>query len=102
MAFELKPNQGSLFFNERKSKPSHPDYTGRLLIVDANGNGREWRLAGWKRSLKSGVGYLSLQISPPRDANQGEINFEKPTPTAETAAETSEAVEQEFNDKVPF
>ena len=32
MAFEQKPNTGSLFKNDRKESDTHPDYKGSALI----------------------------------------------------------------------
>jgi uncharacterized protein (DUF736 family) len=58
MAFELKPGQGSLFKNDRKSGDKDPDYKGS--VVDATGN--EFWLNGWKKTSSKGVTYLSLSM----------------------------------------
>ena len=58
MPYELHEGEGSLFSNDRKVKPSQPDYTGKLVAA-----GKTWRLAGWKRTSRAGGGFLSLRVS---------------------------------------
>lgn len=70
----------SLFKNDRKEKEQQPDFTGPgsvskedfLKIADivtggkfnADDNGNiKLRVAGWKKTAKSGVSYISLAIS---------------------------------------
>lgn len=59
MPFQQKENSGSLFKNERKQQPNHPDFTGSINV-----EGVIWRLSGWKKTSKAGKGYLSLSIRP--------------------------------------
>ena len=55
-------NKGVLFKNTEKSEgDKKPDYTGKLDV-----NGKEYRLAGWKRQSKSGTTFLSILISEPK------------------------------------
>ena len=67
MAYELKPNQGSLFATKVKKHPKAPDYFGELKI-DVNAleieNGvATVKLGGWKiKSESSGNTFLSLKI----------------------------------------
>ena len=107
MAYELKDGDGSLFFNNRKSKENHPDYTGRVQL-----EGRQYRIAGWKRSTKAGGGYLSLRITEQQQP-PGEIDFEKgPTsPPGEAAAKAAPSPastdgtakpDAELDDEIPF
>lgn len=56
-----KPGYGSLFTNN-KQKETHADYTGNVNI-----DGKMYRIAGWKRTSKNGVQYLSLSASPARE-----------------------------------
>lgn len=51
---ELK---GVLFAQQPESE-RHPNFTGKVQI-----NGKEWRLAAWKRQSSKGTNYLSLQVS---------------------------------------
>jgi uncharacterized protein (DUF736 family) len=50
-------NTFSLFVNE-KGNDAQPDYTGKVNV-----DGRELRLAGWKKESKKGVKYLSGRVS---------------------------------------
>ncbi len=94
------PPSGVLFTNNRKEKPSQPDYTGSLEISDEvlsdlvsqmeRGISKpKLDLAGWKRvSKKNGSTFLSLV---------GNVQYEKkdqgsPAPQVKTA----------LNDEVPF
>lgn len=61
MAYEQKPNSGTIFKNERKTATNHPDYTGTWK--DANGT--EWQLAAWVKDGKKGK-FLSLSASEKR------------------------------------
>ena len=47
--FETKELTGSLFKNERKEKPSHPDYQGKALIA-----GKTYYISGWVKEGKAG------------------------------------------------
>ena len=70
----------SLFKNDRKEKEQQPDFTGPgnvskedfMEIADAVTSGKfnsddkgdiKIRVAGWKKTAKSGVSYISLAIS---------------------------------------
>ena len=50
MAFEIRDNTGSLFVNERKDSPSHPDRTGTIKVTEPG----EYRVAGWIKEGKDG------------------------------------------------
>lgn len=63
---------GALFKNDRKEKPSHPDYKGDVTI-----NGRKFWLSGWiKTSEKNGQKFMSLAF---REAEEQQA---KPRPKA--------------------
>jgi uncharacterized protein (DUF736 family) len=65
MAYEMKPNTGSLFKNERKEADTHPDYKGSALV---DGLGECW-LDAWINTAKDGSKYMSLKIKP-KEAQQ--------------------------------
>ena len=67
MAYEQKPNTGSLFKNDRKEQDSHPDYKGTALI---DGLGECW-LDAWLNTSANGTKYMSLKIKP-KEARQGD------------------------------
>lgn len=57
MAFDLKPDQATLFKNDKKGNQSAPDYTGEINI-----GGKVRRLAAWIKDGKKGK-WMSLSIS---------------------------------------
>jgi uncharacterized protein (DUF736 family) len=59
MAYETKPNTGSLFKNDRKESDTHPDYKGQALI-----NGVECWLDAWINESNSGTKYMALKFKP--------------------------------------
>ena len=52
-------NSGTFFVNDRKQKPNHPDYNGKIDV-----EGKTYYLKGWKKVAKSGVSFLSLALTP--------------------------------------
>lgn len=69
MAYETKPESGSLFKNQYKEDPEDrkPDMTGKCLI-----DGKEWRIAGWWNEPRGGGDeYLSLKFSEPQQGSSG-------------------------------
>ncbi len=74
MAFETKPDTGSLFKNDRKETESHPLYKGSALI-----GGVEYWMDAWLNESTSGVKYMSLKFKP-KESRQPAI---APTQSAE-------------------
>ena len=67
MAYELKPNQGSLFATKVKKHPKAPDYFGELKIdvssLEIENGVATVKLGGWKiKSESSGNTFLSIKI----------------------------------------
>ena len=65
-------NRGVLFHESAKESDKHPDYTGSINV-----DGKELRLAGWKKTGKSGVPFLSLSVSEPREKKSGYDSFQE-------------------------
>lgn len=59
MAYEQKNNSGSIFKNDRKTQPSHPDYKGSALVGDKN----MW-VSAWVKESNGGKKFLSLSFTP--------------------------------------
>lgn len=90
MAYEQKPNTGSLFKNDRKETDSHPDYKGSALV---DGLGECW-LDAWINTAKDGTKYMSLKIKP-KDATARPAEY-----GARTVA-TSDLAD-DLSDETPF
>lgn len=84
MAFEQKPNSGSLFKNQRKTQDNHPDMTGTLDV-----GGQSFWINAWTKTGKNGK-FLSITVKP-KDAR------EKSSPTPKQSFPTDE----DF-DSLPF
>lgn len=63
MAYEKREGSGTLFKNDRKEQPNHPDYKGDILI-----DGQEYWLSAWIKEGKSGK-FMSLSAKP-KEARQ--------------------------------
>lgn len=74
-------NRGTLFRNNRKEKPSHPDHNGSINI-----DGREYWLSAWVKEGRNGK-FFSLSVKPKDE--------QKP-------AETTKSYAEELDDDVPF
>lgn len=48
-----------LFYETDKKTDKSPDFTGKLTDI----NGKEWRIAAWHRSSKTGKEFLSGKVS---------------------------------------
>lgn len=56
--YQHKPNTGSLFKNDKKTDPKHPDSRGTALI-----DGKLYRISGWTREVK-GSKMISMVFTP--------------------------------------
>lgn len=81
--YEQREGSGTLFVNDKKGNEKAPDYSGTVLI-----NGKEMRIAGWKKQAKSGSTFLSIQVS------------EQMTPSGKTAPTSKSAAP--VSDDLPF
>lgn len=89
MAYIQKDGQGSLFLNKDKDTEQQPNMTGTITI-----DGKVYRLAAWTKATKNGEKWLSLSAQP---------KVERPAPSSgETVAPPMAAVDDAFNDAVPW
>jgi uncharacterized protein (DUF736 family) len=84
MAYEMKEKTFSLFENDKKGNDKSPDWRGKGLI-----DGKEVRIAIWKRKSASGIEYLSGTV-------------EEPFKPAEQPAEPEQKIEEAVADQIPF
>ena len=63
-------NRGALFTNERKESEKHPDFNGTVNV-----EGKDFRIAAWKKMSKKGKDYMSLSISEAYDTEKPNTPF---------------------------
>lgn len=75
MAYELKPGQGSIFKNDKKTEEKHPDYKGTIMTPD----GVECWVSMWVKRPDGKTPFFSVsvqkkeqQASSPVDATPAE------------------------------
>lgn len=86
MAYETKPNTGSLFKNDKKETDSHPDYKGSAVIGGVEG----W-LDAWINESSSGTKYMSLKFKPKDQQGGQRASSQSYAPAAD-----------DLSDDVPF
>lgn len=59
MAYEMRPNTGTLFKNEEKQEETHADYQGEALI-----DGQLYWFNAWIKTGKSGKKFMSCSFKP--------------------------------------
>lgn len=85
MAYEVKPNSGSLFVNDKKEADNHPDFRGSAIV-----EGVEVWISGWKKRTKDGKQWLSLAFKP-KDEQTRVRDEARQEPQADA-----------FSDNIPF
>jgi uncharacterized protein (DUF736 family) len=65
-------NKGVLFNEATKKSENHPEWTGKLDV-----EGKEYRIAAWERTTKTGQPILSLAISEPRNVTDAPTGYEQ-------------------------
>jgi len=86
-------NRGALFKNDKKEKPSQPDYKGSINVA-----GVDYWLSAWLNTAKSGAKYMSLSVQL-----KEQQNIDPPQTLAEKSAATAPGTDKgEFDDDIPF
>jgi hypothetical protein len=78
-------NRGALFKNNRKTKDTHPNLTGKIDI-----DGVEYWLSGWTKESRGGDKYISLSLGDRVDVPSG------------TAVTGKKDDIENFDDDIPF
>jgi len=92
MAFEQKPNSGTLFNNDKKNANNHPDHRGKihldrnflLNLINKNDNPLiEVALSSWNKVSAAGKPYMSLSAAEPWEGGQSTPAPRAPIPDDE-------------------
>jgi len=59
---------GSIFKNDRKTKDSHPDFTGSVTVHD-----QEFWLSGWRKTSRNDEPYISISLKPKAEAEKSKL-----------------------------
>jgi hypothetical protein len=76
MAYEMKPGQGSMFKNDKKTTDTHPDYKGSVMLPD----GTECWISGWIKRPEGKTPFMSLSVQ----AKEQQLPVSTPDSPAET------------------
>lgn len=63
MAWVQKPNSGSIWKNDDRKAPEHPQMKGSALV-----DGTEYWVNAWTKETKDGVRYQTLSFKPKEPA----------------------------------
>jgi hypothetical protein len=58
MAYEMKPGQGSLFKNDKKTSDNHPNLKGKIMLP----NGEVRWMSAWTKTTTAGEKWISLNV----------------------------------------
>ena len=89
MAYEQRPNTGSMFVNTKKETETHPDRTGTALI-----GGVEYWVSGWIKTGSKGQ-WLSLAFKP-KEIQNPTPRIEKPEKPAQKPTHSLDLDESDF------
>jgi hypothetical protein len=77
MAYELRPNSGTLFRNlGKKDNPKAPDFKGDALI-EVNGQHYQLDIGGWTKQTERAGKFLSLSIKLKGDRDSRNTRLEE-------------------------
>lgn len=94
--YEVYQKLGAVFVNERKTKDSQPDVTGKIEY-----QGLEYWMSGWKKESKNGQPFTSVSFNldgdnPRRDSGKNPVSYQNDD------AGDRDAGSFELNDEIPF
>ena len=62
MAYEPRDNSGSMFINDKKTKDTHPDYQGKIMV-----SGVMYYVSSWYKKLEGKKAFFSMALKPVDD-----------------------------------
>ena len=98
-------NSGALFMNDRRTKPSHPNFKGSCTIKTPDGELVEYWVSGWEKSGKKGP-FVSLAFEPKEQkegvASGAQSSFLSGGAKAAENAKPKTTIQEDLSDDVPF
>ncbi len=103
-------NSGILSVNDRRTKPTHPNFKGQCTIKMPSGELVEYWVSGWEKSGKKGP-FVSLSFQPKEEkqeaasgASSSFLSSASNLPVGENFGKGSAAkkVEEDLDDSIPF
>lgn len=97
MAYEKKDMSGALFKNDRKTRETHPEYQGYVLV-----NGVEFWLSAWVKEGGKGK-FFSLSLQPKNKEQDSPLAVTgAASNTRRTASPANAPLRSEMDDEIPF
>lgn len=93
--FQQRELSGSVFPNDRKTQPNHPDYKGSCLI-----DGVEYWVSGWLKVTARGK-FLSMAFQP-KEARPSAAGGLDPVPVKSESASRPKPQFDDLGDDMPF
>jgi hypothetical protein len=98
-------NSGALFTNDRRTKPTHPNFKGSCTIKTPDGELVEYWVSGWEKSGKKGP-FVSLAFEQKekeeKSVSSGQSSFLSSGTKAVETAKPRNPIQESLDDEVPF
>ena len=98
-------NSGALFMNDRRTKPSHPNFKGSCTIMTPDGELVEYWVSGWEKSGKRGP-FVSLAFEPKEQkesvTSSGQSSFLGGGAKTIETAKPKTTIQEDLSDDIPF
>lgn len=95
-------NSGALFINDRRTKPTQPNFKGSCVIKTPDGELIEYWVSGWEKSGKKGP-FVSLAFEPKEQNESVSLGAQSSFLSGGAkAAEPAKAKQEDLDDEVPF
>lgn len=98
-------NSGALFTNDRRTKPTHPNFKGSCTIKTPDGELVEYWVSGWEKSGKKGP-FVSLAFEQKekgeKPVSSGQSSFLSGGIKSVETAKPKTTIQESLDDEVPF
>jgi hypothetical protein len=94
-------NSGILSVNDRRTKPTHPNFKGQCTIKTPDGELVEYWVSGWEKSGRKGP-FVSLAFEPKDKEKAASAQGSFLSGGTTQGASTADKGAPELDDEVPF